>query len=193
MIVAPSQVKGFVMRNILIFSLLLLGLHASAQDRVFTRSGTIIFSSDTPLEKIEATNNKGTCAIDLKTGRVQFAVLIKGFAFRKALMEEHFNENYMESSKHPKATFSGQFVDFDRYKIEGGHEAQMELSGEFTIHGVSQTRTVQVSFKPSEQGVVATCMFNVKPEDHDIKIPGVVRDNIAQEIQVTISTTLQKM
>ena len=94
------------MQKNLFFLLLatLFCLNLSAQ-KFFTREGKISFYSDAPMEKIEAHNQQATSVIDIESGRMEFAVLIKAFQFEKALMQEHFNENYMESSKYPKATF----------------------------------------------------------------------------------------
>jgi YceI-like domain. len=83
-------------------------LSATAQDKYFTKSGKISFYSKSSLENIEAHNKSVTCVLDTKTGNLQFAILMKGFEFEKALMQEHFNENYVESHKFPKADFKGQ-------------------------------------------------------------------------------------
>ena len=179
----------------LFFSIMILVISASveAQERIFTRSGVIEFSSEAPLEKIEAVNKSGTCVVDLVSGAVQFAVLIKGFAFEKALMEEHFNENYMESSKFPKATFKGKFNDIDPELFRGDEAFELVAAGELTIHGVTREHSATVSFEPEGTGWSSATSFIVLPADHDIKIPNVVRDNIAKEIEVSIVAQLEKM
>ena len=91
--------------------LLFLANGLSAQ-KYFTRGGNVSFNSDTPLEKIEAINSNAACVLDTETGKLQFSVLIKAFTFEKALMQEHFNENYMESTKFPKSTFKGEIENF---------------------------------------------------------------------------------
>ena len=90
---------------------------AFGQERFFTKTGSISFFSKTPLEDIEAHNRSVTCVLDSKTGNVQFAVLMKGFEFKKALMQEHFNEDYIESDKYPKAEFKGQIVNNSEHRL----------------------------------------------------------------------------
>src|SRR5687768_16802327 len=81
-----------------------------AQDKFFTKSAKISFFSSASLEDIEAHNRSTQAVLDTKTGDIQFSLLMKGFEFRKALMQEHFNENFVESDKYPKAEFKGQVV-----------------------------------------------------------------------------------
>src|SRR3954471_14722308 len=97
-------------RLLILVTLVTIASSSFAQDKFFTKTGKISFYSKAPMEDIEATNNSVTAVLDAATGNFQFAVLIKGFEFRKALMQEHFNENYLESDKFPKAEFKGQVV-----------------------------------------------------------------------------------
>ncbi|HET9434751.1 MAG TPA: YceI family protein, partial [Chitinophagaceae bacterium] len=99
-----------------------------AQDKFFTKSGTIFFKcSKSPLEKIEASNRSATCVLDTKTGSLQFVILMKGFEFERALMQEHFNENYVESSKFPKSEFKGQILNNNEinYAKDGEYKAEV--------------------------------------------------------------------
>src|SRR6186997_615274 len=95
-------------------SLVFIALSTRSQDRLLTRSGSISFYSDAPLEKIEANTRTAASVLDKKTGQVEFSVLIKSFSFRKALMQEHFNENYLESDKFPKSVFIGRIDDISK-------------------------------------------------------------------------------
>src|ERR1044071_5426615 len=100
-----------VIRNFVITGcLLLVAFAVSAQDKFFTKNGKISFVSKGSVETIEAQHKSVTCVLDTKTGNIQFAVLMKGFEFKKALMQEHFNENYVESDKYPTSEFKGQIV-----------------------------------------------------------------------------------
>ena len=182
-------------KHLLAATMLLACTYATqAQERYFTRTGTIAFFSETPMENIEAHNYKVTSVWDATTGAVEFAALIKAFEFEKALMQEHFNENYMESSTFPKATFKGTFsgVTADQLKKPGTY--QVDVKGDLTIHGVTKpvatTGTVEVD---KEGKVKAENTFVVSPEDHDIEIPGMVRDKIAKEIQVQVRIDYQLM
>lgn len=172
----------------------LLPLATSAQERYMTRNGHIAFFSATPMENIEANNHKVTSVWDVTTGALQFAVLIKAFEFEKALMQEHFNENYMESNTFPKAEFKGKLtgVSADQLKKAGTYDAV--VTGDLTIHGVNKPVTAKGTVTVDAAGAIkASSDFAVKPEDHGIKIPGVVRQNIAQEITVKVRLDYAKM
>src|SRR5690349_24267702 len=100
------------MKHFLVF---LIGVAATsmsvhAQSKFFTKSGKILFFSKAPLEDIEAKNKSAVCLIDTQSGAIQFSLLMKGFEFENELMQEHFNEDYVESQKFPKAEFKGQIL-----------------------------------------------------------------------------------
>lgn len=171
-------------------TLVLFALNAQAQ-KYFTRNGEIAFLSTTPLENIEATNGSVTAVLDTESGRVEFAALIKAFEFKKALMQEHFNENYMESSKYPKATFKGQLVDFDASQLSKPGTYTAKVSGDLTMHGVTQPVTTTAIFEVANGSITASTEFNVLVADYKIEIPAVVRDNIAKEVTIRVSTQLE--
>ncbi len=173
---------------------LLLHTTLQAQVRYFTRTGEISFYSETPMEKIEAHNYKVTSVWDVSTGAIEFAALIKAFEFEKALMQEHFNENYMESGKFPNAKFKGTLTGLSAEGITKPGTYPVTVEGELTIHGV--TRQVKepgtVTVDPTGK-VSASCDLVVAPEDHDISIPSVVKDKIAKEVEVKVRMEYQKM
>jgi polyisoprenoid-binding protein YceI len=178
------------MKKITIVSLLVIGLGqvSLAQERYFTRDGHVNFFSATPIENIEADNQKMTAVVDFSTGKFEFAVLIKSFEFEKALMEEHFNENYMESTTFPKATFVGEIEDFVGIKNSGFPPGvEMAAHGKLSIHGVTKDVIIPATITPSGDNYKIASVFMVKPEDYNIEIPNTVRDNIAREIKVTVS------
>jgi polyisoprenoid-binding protein YceI len=160
--------------------------------RYFTKTGTIRFYSYTPLEDIEATAKTANAVLDLSTGQVEMAVLIKSFIFPKALMQEHFNENYMESTKFPKAVFKGFIRNISEFNMQYKGRFKGKVEGTITIHGVSQSMDNVVNLDVKDGKIVADIDFNVKPSDHQIKIPDLVRDNIAKEIKVNIQATLEE-
>ena len=166
--------------------LVLFAMHADAQ-KYFTRDGMITFSSDAPLEKIEAINKKATSVLDVETGALEFAVLIKSFHFEKALMEEHFNENYMESGKYPKASFKGTVANVSDIHFSHDGEYPVTVSGEMTIHGTTQPVTAQGVFKVAGGSVSATSKFEVSVADYNIKVPKVVKDNIAEIVEISVA------
>jgi polyisoprenoid-binding protein YceI len=157
------------------------------QNYYMTRSGQISFFSKTPMENIEAINNEVNSMINTATGEIVFAVLIKSFRFEKALMEEHFNENYMESSKIPKATFQGKitnlpFVDFTK---EGSYAATAE--GDLTLHGVKQPikATGTMTIKNGKAYLISE--FTIRLDDYKIERPSLVAEKIAETIAIKIN------
>jgi polyisoprenoid-binding protein YceI len=175
-------------------ALALVPMLGQAQDKYSTRSGQIAFFSETPMENIEAVNNKVTSVFDAATGAVEFLVLVKAFEFEKALMQEHFNENYMESSTFPKAIFKGTVAGSMAEQLRKPGEYEVNISGELTLHGVAHPVQTQGKFVVEPTGMVrAFTTFTIKPEDHGIKIPGTVRNNIAKEIQVKVKVDYTRM
>lgn len=171
-----------------------LPLALAAQERYATRTGHIAFFSETPVENIEAHNNKVTSVWDVTTGAIQFAALIKAFEFEKALMQEHFNENYMESNTYPKAEFKGTVDGLSADQIKEPGTYDVKVTGDLTVHGVTKQVSHPGKITVNEDGSMkAVSEFIVKPEDHDIEIPGVVRNNIAEEITVKVDLDYKKM
>lgn len=168
--------------------LLVTSLGVNAQDKYFTRDGFVKFFSSTPVEDILAENHKLTAVLDETTGKIEFAALMKAFKFEKALMEEHFNENYVESSTYPKATFKGEITGFKK----GAYASETEVTakGTMDLHGVQKPVEVKGTLQKTGDGYVIKSTFMVKPEDYKIEIPNTVRDNIAREIEVTVAATL---
>ena len=180
------------MNRILSLSALLLPALAFSQDRYSTRTGEVSFHSETPMENIDAVNHKATGVIDITSGQVQVTMLIKAFEFKKALMQDHFNENYMDSNTFPKGEFKGKLVGFTAENAKKAGKYEVTLEGELDIHGVKQQRTFKGTIEVDAGGALkATTEFIVKPADHGIKVPGGV--NVAEEIQVKARMDLLKM
>ena len=171
-----------------ILSLAILQM-ALAQGKFLTSDGYIRFFSHTPIEDITAENNKVSGVIDAATGEVAIIVRMTEFRFEKKLMQEHFNENYVESEKFPKATFNGTITDNQvvDYSTPGSYRVQVE--GEMNIHGVTQKIQSGGTIEVTAEGIVTRAVFMLNPEDYDIRIPGVVRRNIAEEMEVTVNMT----
>ena len=152
----------------------------------FTRNGSITFSSEAPLEKIEASNQNATSVIDLESGKMEFAVLIKAFQFEKALMQEHFNENYMESDKYPKAIFKGAIVDLSKIDFSKDEAYPVKVKGKMTIHGQTNELETDGVITVKDGKIFANSTFEVAVADYKIKIPSVVKDNIAKTVQIKV-------
>lgn len=184
------------MRTLKSFAMIacLLPMALAAQERYATRAGHISFHSATPMENIDADNRKVTCVLDATTSAMEFAALIKAFEFEKALMQEHFNENYMESNTYPKATFKGSMSGATAEDLKKPGTYPVVVKGDLTIHGVTKAVEHPGTITVEKDGTLkASSDFIVKPEDHGIKIPGMVRKNIAEEISVKVRLDLVKM
>jgi polyisoprenoid-binding protein YceI len=177
---------------LILAAVMAFGTAASAQ-KLFTRDARVQFDSDTPMEKIQAINKSGTAVLDTETGRMEWKVLIKNFVFEKSLMQEHFNENYMESDKFSSATFKGELINLKDVNFAKDGTYKVKAKGKMTIHGVEKeieapgTITVEKGKVRIKSNVAVAC------GDYDIKIPGVVREKIAKEIAVTIEAALDPM
>lgn len=176
-----------------ILVLLLFISAANAQEKFYTKSGKISFFSKSSLENIEAHNKSVTCVLDVKSGNLQFAVLMKGFEFEKALMQEHFNENYVESHKFPKAEFKGQVANNHEidYSKDGTYKAKVK--GKLTLHG--ETRDVETNGLIAVKGgkIDADASFAVQLADYNITIPNLVKDNISKTINITVDCILEPL
>jgi len=175
---------------ILLF-LLLSGFQSFCQDRYFTRNGTIEFYSETSVEDIKAINNQASCILDIENGDIAFSVQMKGFQFAKALMQEHFNENYVESDKYPAATFKGKILNYDKTKLTSGDDYEVEITGDLSLHGVTKQYTAQGKLKWNENRISGHSVFMAKVADFDIKIPATVINNIAESVRVTVDIDLE--
>ena len=178
------------MKHLVFFAALLGCLAAApahAQTKFFTRAGTISFFSATPFEDIEARNQQVAAAVDVASGQVVFTVPMKAFQFPRSLMQEHFNENYVESAKYPKATFSGQLVGFLAAALASAGPQAVQVEGDLTIHGV--TRRVRVPGTLEKQGnrLLVNAKFVVAPADYNIGIPALVRSHVARSVDVTVA------
>ncbi len=158
-----------------------------------TKNGHIKFYSEAPTENIEASNNQVNCALDASNGNMVFKVLIKSFEFKNAVMQEHFNENYLESDKFPNATFSGKVENIEIIDFNKNGKYEVILNGILTIHGESQEVKEKGILKVKGDSINGKSVFIVKVEDYKIKIPKTVIDNIAEEIEITIDVDLKKI
>ena len=150
-----------------------------------TRSGFIGFYSKTALEDIKGENNQVYAIIDAGKKNLAFAALLKGFIFPKELMQEHFNENYVESDKYPKATFSGAYTGDVALDKDGVYKVMVK--GNLTLHNVTRPVETPATLEVKAGHVVGAAELKLKPEDFNISIPSVVRDKIDKEITVRIN------
>ncbi len=161
----------------------------SQQKNWIARDAQVIFFSSAPLEDIEATSKSGASVLNTTTGEIVFKVRNTSFRFRKKLMQEHFNENYMESDKYPLSEFRGKITDAEIPDRNGSYD--VKVSGTLTVHGVAKTCNTTARIVVKDGSLTATCSFDVKVADHNITIPSIVGKNIAEVVNVRISAQYQ--
>jgi polyisoprenoid-binding protein YceI len=163
---------------------------AWGQSKYMTRAGHISFFSASIMEDIEARNDKVAAVFDLGTGQIAFSVPIHDFQFKRTLMQEHFNENYMESDKFPKATFTGQLLNTAQVLKQLPNTTQtVEAEGNLTMHGVTHKAIVTGTLQLRDGQLVVFAYFNVAPADFSIDIPLLVREHIAKSVSVRVNLT----
>lgn len=168
-----------------LFSIAVFTAGPAMAQKYFTKTGIISFNAGTSMEDIDAVNKSTTSVIDAATGKIEFAVLIKGFEFKRDLMQEHFNENYMESSKYPKAMFKGNIVEAISFSKPGTYTATVK--GIMEIHGVKKETTAKGTVKVGPQSIQVLSQFNLNTSDFKISIPGVVKDKISPVVKVSVN------
>jgi polyisoprenoid-binding protein YceI len=181
-------------KNLIVLMALVLTASVSfAQTKFYTKTGKISFYSKTPLEEIEGKNKTVTAVIDSKSGAIQFAVQMKGFEFEKQLMQQHFNENYVESDKYPKAEFKGSITNNSdiNYSKDGTYTAKVK--GKLTIHGITKDVETTGTLKVNGGKIDANSTFNVLISDYNIKIPSIVKDKVSNSIKITVDCDLEPL
>ena len=178
--------------NLILFLMFGAGIFLRAQDKFYTKTGAIFFKcTKSPLEKIEATNRSATCVLDTKTGSLQFAILVKGFEFERALMQEHFNENYMESGKFPRSEFKGQILNNNDINYTKDGIYKTIVKGRLQIHGETKDVETIGTLTLKEGKIIASSGFNILLSDYNIHIPSIVSDKIANNVNITIDCNLE--
>jgi hypothetical protein len=154
--------------------------------KYISKTGHIWIYSYTPVEVIEAHNRQVVSILDAASGDLQFSLLVKSFEFKIALMQEHFNENYMESDKLPKSSFKGKITNLNTIDLKKDGIYPAEVSGDLTIHGVTKPVTTTGTIEIKGQTLNAKAKFTVSPKDYDIVIPSLVEEKIAKTIDVNV-------
>lgn len=166
---------------------LVIAVFCQAQDKLSTRSGKVSFFSKATLSNIKAHNNTAVSVLEKTSGNIEFAVLMKGFEFEKSLMQEHFNEDYVESDKFPKASFKGTVTNISQVNFLQDGNYKSTVSGHLTIHGVTKPVTVEGQFVITKGMVQASAEFTISLSDYGIKIPSVVSGDISNTIRIKAS------
>src|SRR5690606_29933792 len=169
-------------KTILIIILSTLFQTVAAQQKYFTNKGYVSFFSHTAVEDIKAANNQVLSIIDFENGEIAISILMKSFNFEKALMQEHFNENYVESNKYPKAVFSGKIHNYEN--ILNREQSIAEIQGELTIKDVTKEVFLESKVQWEANKIILSGKFLLTIADYNIKIPAIVRRNIAEKVEI---------
>ena len=184
--------KKQIMKNFKIILFGLLFVNMGFAQKMLTRTGEVKFEASMPgIEEVAGTSTTSSCVFDKSTGDIAALTLVKSFKFKAPLMEEHFNENYMESSTYPKSTFKGKVIGFDSSKLTDKAQTY-DLEGDLTIHGITKKIKTKITLTPSGEKLIVTSNFSVKPVDYGIKIPSLVKSKIAENASIALKFNLEK-
>ena len=175
-----------------LFLLLSIAVFFSANAQIYKTKkdqGSVHFYSKASLEDIEATNKNPIIGYNSATGDFQSSVVMTQFKFKAALMEEHFNENYVESEKYPSATFKGKVN--EKIDLTKDGENKVTVTGKMTLHGVTKDMTTDGTITKKGNDVIVHSVFKIRLADYNIKVPSLYVQNIAEVVDVTVNAVLE--
>ena len=175
----------------LLLSALMLGGMAIKAQVFMCKETNVTFFSETPMENIEAKNKAVQGAINTKNGQVQIKVLNIGFVFEKPLMQEHFHENYMETTKYPESIMKGNIVETVDWAKDG--ETAVTVKGTMSMHGVTKNVEIKGKITIAAGKISIDAKFPIKVADYGIKVPSLVVKNIAEVVDVTITSKMEPL
>jgi polyisoprenoid-binding protein YceI len=161
----------------------LLAINSFSQGKYMTRTGHISFISNAPQEKIEANNYQVSSALTT-AGDLIFQVPVKSFEFKQALMQDHFNENYLESDKYPKATFKGKILNMDKLDLKKDGKFPVDVEGDLSMHGVTKKIITKGQLEIKGNKIMATATFPIALKDYNISIPKIAKEKLAEIVDV---------
>jgi polyisoprenoid-binding protein YceI len=181
------------MKKQLMLIALITGLFTAQgfSQKFFTQKGMITFFSATSMENIEAKNKGVNSLLDISTGEIAFALVQKSFEFPDKLMQEHFNDKYMESDKYPKSTFEGKITNISSVDFKKDGVYNVTVAGKLSMHGVTKDVSVPGTITIKDGKISANCKFQVKLVDYKIEVPKLVTQKIAESIDVTVEMTYE--
>lgn len=180
------------MKKIIVLLFLFAGIVSVSAQKYITKTGSLKFQASVEsFEEVAAENKNTSAVLESSTGEIAVLTLMKGFRFKIALMEEHFNENYVESDKFPKATFKGKVEDFDASTLSATAKI-FKISGDLTLHGKTKKISTNAKVLKSGDKITVTGNFDAKPEDFDIEIPKLVSKKVADKVNISFNLILTK-
>ena len=179
------------MKKIIIIALLYVSHIGFAQEKIISKSSVVTFEASVPaFEEVKAVNNNATVVLNPATGEIASLVLMKGFRFKIALMEEHFNENYVESDRFPKAIFKGKVEALDTSLLTTTPK-DFVLNGKLELHGKSVPIKTIAKISKSAAGINLMTNFSVNASDYNIAIPSVVKNKVSNKINIQVASVLK--
>lgn len=179
-------------KYILALLVLTIGAGMSYGQKYSTRTGNVKFEASVPsFEEVAAENKTVSAVLNTANGEIAVLALMKGFRFKVALMEEHFNESYAETDKYPKATFTGKIEGLDVNKLSASGK-NYTITGDLTLHGKTRKVTDTAMVSKSGNTITVTGSFMVKPQDFDIEVPKVISKKIAEQVNIEYNLILSK-
>ena len=178
-------------RLILLFSILLIS-HAAFSQLYITRNGQIRFFSQAPLENIEAVNRQVNAALNTSNGEFAFRLLMRAFSFDKALMQEHFNDNFVESHKYPNAMFQGNVLNIEAINLKVNGQYKVRVEGNLTIKDVTRKISEPGTLTVKDGVITGESVFKVSLADYNVNIPNRYIRNIASEIEIFVNVELRE-
>jgi hypothetical protein len=178
------------MKKIVLITMLLVSMFVFSQEKMITKSGTITFDASFPsFDEVKGTNRSMTFVLNPETGEVASLAIMKGFEFEIALMEEHFNENYMETDQYPKAIFRGQIEGFDRKSLTTDPK-DFILKGKLELHGKSKDMNVVARISKTGPRITVLSNFSVNTSDFSISVPALIKYKLASKVNIQIAAVL---
>ncbi len=177
-------------KTMLLLALLLFCNFIAAQEIYSIKSGSISFFAGTPLEDIDAISTKVVSFFNIKTGEVALNTFNRNFKFKRDLMQEHFNENYMESEKYPKSEFKGKILNIEAFDFSKNGEYKVQIEGKL-IHGVSKPRKIDAVITNNGLGIKVESKFVILLADHKIERPQIVWEKLAENVQTSLLLTYE--
>lgn len=179
------------MKKIFVLSIALILANFGFAQKMITRSGSIKFDASMPnLVEIIGKSKTVSAILDQANGNFATSAIIKSFRFKSPLMEEHFNENYLESSKFPNSTFKGKIAGFDAKKLSATKTAY-EIEGDLNMHGVTKKVKTKIYLSLENGKIGASGTFTVHAQDYNIEIPSLVKEKFAEQIKVAFDLDLE--
>jgi polyisoprenoid-binding protein YceI len=176
------------MKKIIFLIILSVSCIVFSQEKMINKSGTIIFEASVPsFEEVKATNYTATFVLNPATGEIASLVLMKGFRFKIALMEEHFNENFIESEKYPKAIFKGKIEDFDVNSLTANPK-DFIIKGKLELHGIAKEIAISAKISKTTLVIKLSSAFTVNASDFNIEIPAVVKNKLTNKVTIKITS-----